>query len=143
MVWFFDQIKGDPLPMATGSDPKETVLRFLDLMEKRDLAAARALLAEGFVMEFPGPVRPDSLEQLVQWAKTRYQFVLKHFEHVDVIESPDGRSVVYCTGTLQGQWTDGTPFQGIRFIDRFELQDQKLLRQSVWNDLALHIPSTS
>ncbi len=37
---------------------------------------------------------------------------------------------------LAGEWPDGTPFDGIRFIDRFELADGKLARQEVWNDLA-------
>ena len=45
---------------------------------------------------------------------------------------------VYCRGRLAGVWPDGTPFDGIRFIDRFELADgiRFIGRQEVWNDLA-------
>jgi hypothetical protein len=39
-------------------------------------------------------------------------------------------------GTLHGVWLDGTPFEGIRFIDRFELADGRIQRQDVWNDMA-------
>jgi hypothetical protein len=45
---------------------------------------------------------------------------------------------VYCHGTLQGQWPDGSAFEGIRFIDRFLVQAGRLVRQDVWNDLAEH-----
>ena len=43
---------------------------------------------------------------------------------------------VYVTGTLHGERPDGTPFEGIRFIDRFEVKAGKILKQDVWNDLA-------
>jgi hypothetical protein len=33
-------------------------------------------------------------------------------------------------------WPDGTPFEGIRFIDRFTIRDGKLADQLVWNDIA-------
>jgi hypothetical protein len=44
--------------------------------------------------------------------------------------------VVYIKGTLSGEWPDGTPFEGIRFIDRFEIKGGKLISQEVWNDIA-------
>ncbi|GAB4188836.1 MAG: nuclear transport factor 2 family protein [Thalassobaculales bacterium] len=106
------------------------VRRFLAAMEARDLAAAEALLAPGFVMEFPGPVRMASLAELVAWAKPRYRFVRKSYERFD-----QAGDAVYCFGTLAGEWPDGTPFAGIRFIDRFTIRDGRLADQKVWNDL--------
>jgi len=44
--------------------------------------------------------------------------------------------VVYCHGTLSGEWPDGSAFSGIRFIDRFTVRAGKLADQTVWNDLA-------
>ncbi len=129
--------------MSEPMNPKDVVLRFLDLMEKRDLKAAQDLLAPDFEMVFPGPVRPASLEQLVTWAQNRYRYVRKTFEQVDSMELGSGRSVVYCSGTLHGEWTNGSPFESIRFIDRFELEGLKLVHQSVWNDMALHLPDQS
>ena len=44
--------------------------------------------------------------------------------------------MVYCSGTLFGVWNDGSAFEGIRFIDRFEVVNNLLTRQEVWNDVA-------
>ncbi|MGB1034547.1 MAG: 4-oxalocrotonate tautomerase, partial [Primorskyibacter sp.] len=43
---------------------------------------------------------------------------------------------VYCRGTLSGEWPDGTAFDAIRFIDRFEIVGDKITKQDVWNDIA-------
>jgi hypothetical protein len=43
---------------------------------------------------------------------------------------------MYCYGTLYGELLDGTPYSGIRFIDRFTVKDGKLVDQMVWNDMA-------
>lgn len=114
--------------------PEQTVRTYLAAMEARELDAARRLLAPGFTMEFPGPVRMTSLEELLAWAKPRYRFVKKTYERFDTTATA-GRAVVYCFGTLGGEWPDGTPFSGIRFIDRFTVQDGTLVDQTVWNDL--------
>jgi hypothetical protein len=92
-------------------NPEAVVRQYLDAMERRDLAAARSLLAPGFTMMFPGGKRFDSLEQLVESARKRY-------------------------GTLHGELLDGSPYSGIRFIDRFTVRSGKLVDQNVWNDMA-------
>ena len=119
----------------TTEQPEALVQRFLILMQERDLPAAQALLAPGFVMCFPGGATMHRLEDLVQWARQRYQRAAKTYERTDSCTT-DGRTVVYWMGTLQGVWLDGTPFEGIRFIDRFELAEGRIQRQDVWNDMA-------
>jgi hypothetical protein len=47
-----------------------------------------------------------------------------------------GATIVYCWGTLSGEWLDGAPFSDIRFIDRFVVRNGRLENQKVWNDLA-------
>ena len=111
--------------------PEKIVRDYLDAMERRDLATAKGFLAPGFFMVFPGNKRFDSLEQLVQSAKGRYRSAKKTYERFDAFE--DG---VYCFGTLYGELLDGTPYSGIRFIDRFTVKDGKLVDQMVWNDMA-------
>lgn len=115
-------------------DPQEIVRQYLQSMEARDLTAAQALLGAGFVMQFPGAAPMTQLSDLIDWAGPRYQSVTKSYEGFDVATS--GGTVVFCRGTLSGIWPDGTPFEGIRFIDRFELRDGKITRQDVWNDIA-------
>jgi phenylpyruvate tautomerase PptA (4-oxalocrotonate tautomerase family) len=122
-------------PGAPAPDAIALVRDYLAAMEARDLARARRQLADGFVMIFPGGVRLSSLEALVEFARPRYRRVRKIYERFDEAPADDG-IVVYCFGTLEGEWPDGTPFAGIRFIDRFTVRDGRLADQQVWNDLA-------
>lgn len=124
------RVPGAPKP--SGSD---VVRDFLAAMEARDLDRAQGFLADGFSMTFPGPARFSSLGELVEWGRARYRFVRKTYEAFDEAAGADG-VIVYCFGTLAGEWPDGTPFQGIRFIDRFTVSGGKLTGQMVWNDLA-------
>jgi hypothetical protein len=125
---------------GTGSGTSGTaaaiVKSFLEAMEARDLARATAMLAPGFTMTFPGGARFTRIEELVAWAKPRYRWVKKRYDRFDETATADGAATVYCYGTLYGEWPDGRPFEGIRFIDRFALSDGKLADQLVWNDIA-------
>ena len=124
--------------MASARSGSELVKTFLETMEARDLAGARAMLAPGFAMTFPGGARFATLEELVAWARPRYQWVRKRYDRFDEVPGAGGESVVYCHGTLHGVWPDGTAFEGIRFIDRFAIRDGRLAGQQVWNDQAEH-----
>lgn len=117
-------------------DPVELVRSYLAAMERRDLPAAEEALGVGFVMQFPGAAPMTRLQELVDWAAPRYRFVTKTYEGFDAMQSEGAAAVVYCRGTLSGEWPDGTAFDGIRFIDRFEVEDGRITRQDVWNDIA-------
>jgi hypothetical protein len=118
------------------NDPAQIVRDYLAAMERRDLAAAKAMLAPGFFMLFPGGKRFETLEALVDWAKPRYRRALKTYDRFDVAPQSDGSAVVYCFGALHGELSDGSAYSGIRFIDRFTVRNGKLADQMVWNDLA-------
>jgi hypothetical protein len=120
------------------SKAEQVVRDYLAAMERRDLAAAKALLAPGFFMVFPGNRRFDSLEALVEWAKGRYRSARKTYDAYEV-----SNDSVFCFGTLHGEWLDGKPYAGIRFIDRFTVRDGKLVDQQVWNDLAEVVHSST
>ena len=122
-------------PAPALPDPVAVVRGFLEAMQARDLETARAALGPDFVMCFPGSAPMHQLEELLDWAAPRYQRVGKVFEGVDVSQTAGAATVVYCRGTLYGAWPDGTPFEGIRFVDRFELEGGRITRQDVWNDL--------
>ena len=77
------------------------------------------------------------LDELVERSRGRYRSVAKDFERVDESWTEAG-AVVYCSGRLHGTWNDGSSFSGIRFIDRFEIEDGLIRRQDVWNDMGLH-----
>ncbi len=119
-----------PLP-----DPADLVRTYLNLMEAREIAAAEAMLGDGFQMVFPGTPPMQTLQELIDWAAPRYRFVKKVYEGFDAMQGAEA-AVVYARGTLSGEWPDGKAFSGIRFIDRFEVTGGKITRQDVWNDIA-------
>ena len=122
-------------PASALPDPSRIVMDYLTAMEARDLDRATGWLSDDFEMVFPGTHPMKSLEDLINWAKGRYRFVRKTYDNVDAFQS-GGAAVVYTAGTLSGEWLDGTTFDGIRFIDRFEVKGGEIARQDVWNDIA-------
>jgi phenylpyruvate tautomerase PptA (4-oxalocrotonate tautomerase family) len=126
--------EGPPTPAPAAPDPEAVVRAFLAALEARDLPAARALMAEGAPMTFPGGAVFETLEALVNWARPRYRFVKKRIDRIESLPA-DGGAVVWCFGTLNGEWPDGAPFEGIRFVDRFEIAAGLIRRQDVWNDM--------
>lgn len=117
------------------SEAIETVRAFLSHLENRDLEAAKDLTGPGFSMTFPGGHCFTSFEDLIAWAKPRYQWVKKHHDRFDTGTADDG-TVVTCFGTLYGVLPDGTEFADVRYADWFLLRDGKIVDQRVWNDLA-------
>ena len=45
-------------------------------------------------------------------------------------------AIVYDSRALYGEWPDGTPFDGNRYVDRFLVSRRKIVRMDVWNDSA-------
>lgn len=121
---------GEPKPNA-----EEIVRTYLSAMQARDLDAAGQWLAPGFTMIFPGGIEFTHTEQLVSWAKDRYQTIGKTYERFEECYGVD-ETIVYCSGTMHGMWPNGEAFSEIRFIDRFVVRDGLLASQIVWNDLA-------
>ncbi|MFT5066293.1 MAG: phenylpyruvate tautomerase PptA (4-oxalocrotonate tautomerase family) [Reinekea sp.] len=124
------------IPAPARPDPSTLVQRFLRAMEAREIDEAQAMLGEGFVMNFPAVPPMHTLQELISWAKPRYHFAKKTYEGYDAMQGAGNQAIVYCRGTLSGEWPDGAAFAGIRFIDRFEITDGKITRQDVWNDIA-------
>ena len=65
----------------------------------------------------------------------RYKWVKKKMERTDVVPGR-GETIVYNLGTLYGEWPDGTPFEGNRYVDRFVVRGGKIVQMDVWNDSA-------
>ncbi len=109
---------------------------FLDLMEDHEIEKARSLLAPDFVAIYPGDRRFTSLEDLAASGSRTYRGVRKqHDLTLHVPANADGIETVIFYGTLKGTWADGSPFEGIRFTDRFRLRGSLIVEQQVWNDM--------
>ncbi|MEE3000271.1 MAG: hypothetical protein VX693_10135 [Pseudomonadota bacterium] len=111
------------------------VKNFLSAMENRNLILAKSFLGDNFKLIFPKNQIFFSLEEVIFWGQKRYNWVKKNYDHFDSLITKN-TIIVYCYGTLYGEWLDGNRFSEIRFIDRFTIKDEKLLDQLVWNDLA-------
>jgi hypothetical protein len=111
---------------------------FLSLFAERRYAEANAFLAPGCRMLFPGGVVYTDCTELPKKASAMYRWVKKVFQRFDEYEAADG-TVVYSYGGLRGEWADGTPFEGIRYIDRFLIRDGRIVDQLVWNDLGVAV----
>ncbi len=111
------------------------VKQFLQLMEARDLKAAEAFRSPQASITFPGGKLFSSQSEMVAASRDRYQWVKKRSDHAEALVHED-RQVVYIMGTLYGVNRHGVAFSGVRYIDRFVLQDGLIIQQDVWNDLA-------
>ncbi|GAA5236013.1 nuclear transport factor 2 family protein [Verticiella sediminum] len=115
------------------------VRRYLAALEARDVEAAQRHLAPDVRITGPGGRTWASAQELVANSAGRYRRIGKHITQVDCLRGDEsGVIVVYCSGTLHGEWLDGTSFAGVRFIDRFECHAHGITRQDVWNDAAEH-----
>ena len=123
-------------PAPALPDPCVLVKQFLEHLGDRRLSDAKSMVSENFVMQFPGAAPMQDFGALVDWAASRYQSIEKQIESTEAFGAASGTTVVYCRGTLSGVWPDGSIFNAIRFVDRFELIDGFITRQEVWNDLA-------
>lgn len=109
---------------------------FLAALEARDVDRAQACLAADVRIVVPGGREVRAVADIVGNSSRRYTRIGKHIERMESLDAPGGSIVVYCLGTLHGAWPDGTAFDGIRFIDRFELRGGRIALQEVWNDAA-------
>ena len=124
---------------ADGPGAREAAARvvrdFLDASMAPDPVRAATFMADDVVIVFTGGrVMPDPAA-VTAFNGARYRWVKKALGDFDPIDRGD-RVVVYATGTLCGEWPDGRPFEGNRYLDRYEVRGGKIIRMDVWNDSA-------
>jgi hypothetical protein len=125
-----------PAPSAAAVDPAAVGAMVLDFLEAQmggRLAEVAHRIAPGCEIVFSGGRRFDSAADITAFNARRYAWVKKRMERIDVAPG-DGCVAVYSIGALYGAWPDGTPFDGNRYIDRFEVRDGLIVRWEVWND---------
>jgi hypothetical protein len=122
---------------AARVDAAAVVDAYLQLCEDRDLDAAAAYLSPAVRLQFPGGAEYRSLAEMVADNGGKYRWVRKRRDRF-AVGTLDGRTTVTSLGTLYGEALDGTPFEGIRYVDVFVLDDDGLIaEQLVWNDLVI------
>jgi hypothetical protein len=111
------------------------VERFLVASMVPDPDTAATFIADDAVIHFTGNTRMSHPNEMAAYNAGRYNWVKKDIERYDVALG-DGETVVYSIGTLYGEWPNGDPFQGNRYVDRFVVRDDKIVKIDVWNDSA-------
>ena len=119
------------------SSPAEIVEAYLTAHMIPDPVAAKAFVAPEFDITFTGGRKMKDPAEASAFNKSRYRWVKKKFERTEVVAggTPE-ETVVYNIGTLYGEWPDGKPFEGNRYVDRFVVRDGKIVQMDVWNDSA-------
>jgi phenylpyruvate tautomerase PptA (4-oxalocrotonate tautomerase family) len=110
------------------------ISKYLKAMEERDIQLAKSFLNSEFLIKCPGGLIFYSLEDFIEWAKTRYKSIMKDIETID-LSFNGAETFVYCHGTLKGEWLDGSSFVNVRFIDKFHIRESRIVQQEIWNDL--------
>lgn len=132
-----------PAPSAAGpardaADAARVVDAFLEASMRPDPEAAAAFMAADVRITFTGGRVFAHPREATAFNAARYAWVKKRILRNDVVPG-DGETIVYNLGELYGEWPDGTPFDGNRYVDRFVVRDGVIVSQDVWNDSAERI----
>ena len=114
------------------------VERFLVASMVPDPETAARYIAPHLAITFTGGRRFGHPSETAAFNANRYKWVKKRIERSDVVPG-NGETIVYNLGTLYGEWPDGTPFEGNRYVDRFVVRGGKIVQMDVWNDSAERI----
>jgi hypothetical protein len=113
----------------------EIVERFLVASMVPDPVTAARYIADDLKITFTGGRKYGHPRETAAFNAKRYKSVKKKMERTDVVPG-HGETIVYNLGTLYGEWPDGTPFEGNRYVDRFVVRGGKIVQMDVWNDSA-------
>ena len=117
------------------AEAAEIVERFLVASMVPDPATAARYIADDLKITFTGGRKYGHPRETAAFNAKRYKWVKKKMERTDVVPGI-GETIVYNLGTLYGEWHDGTPFEGNRYVDRFVVRGGKIVQMDVWNDSA-------
>ena len=126
--------------------PAALVDEFLRIIMIPDPGAARRFAAPDLRIRFTGGRAMNEPADCTAFNASRYKWVKKRIERTETVVTSavtsDARkphvdeTVVYSIGTLYGQWPDGTPFEGNRYVDRYVVKGGLITEMDVWNDSA-------
>jgi len=123
------------MPTDETAEAAAIVEKFLVASMVPDPETAARYVAEPLKLTFTGGRRFSHPRESTAFNAKRYKWVKKAMERSDVVPGHN-ETIVYNIGTLYGEWPDGTPFDGNRYVDRFVVRAGKIVQMDVWNDSA-------
>lgn len=128
---------------AAGAAPAraaDIVNEFLRLIMLPDPLAASRFTSPDMRIVFTGGRNMKEPADCTKFNASRYKWVKKRIARTETVMADSGASlgetVVYSLGTLYGEWPDGTPFEGNRYVDRYVVTGGLITQMDVWNDSA-------
>lgn len=113
------------------------VEEYLRILMIPDPEGAKAFVSPTLQIRFTGGREMRSPADCAAFNATRYAWVKKKFGRTEVVSgATEEEAVVYMIGTLYGEWPDGTPFSGNRYVDRYVVREGRIVEMQVWNDSA-------
>jgi len=133
-------------PQAEFATPAALVDEFLRIIMIPDPVAARRFTASDMRIRFTGGRKMSQPADCTAFNASRYKWVKKRIERTETVVTTAvttagvplqaDETVVYSIGTLYGEWPDGTPFEGNRYVDRYVVKGGLITDMDVWNDSA-------
>jgi len=133
-------------PPAGFATPAALVDEFLRIIMIPDPIAARRFTAPDMRIRFTGGRKMSQPADCTAFNASRYKWVKKRIERTETVVKTAvtaagvplqaDETVVYSIGTLYGEWPDGTPFEGNRYVDRYVVKGGLITDMDVWNDSA-------
>ena len=107
------------------AEAADIVERFLVASMVPDPQTAARYISDELKITFTGGRKYTHPRETAAFNAKRYKWVKKKMERTDVVPG-DGETIVYNLGTLYGEWPDGAPFEGNRYVDRFVVRGGKI-----------------
>jgi len=129
---------GSSLPeVPVAPAPAAVVDEYLRLLMGPEPAAARRLAAPDLRIRYVGGRPMSDPAQAAAFTASRYRWIKKRIDATETVAggTPEA-TVVYSLGMLYGEWADGTPFEGNRYVDRYVVRHGLITQMDVWNDSA-------
>jgi hypothetical protein len=123
------------IPTDETAEAAEIVEKFLEASMVPDPETAARYISADLKITFTGGREYNHPRETAGFNAKRYRWVKKKMTRTDVVPAA-GETIVYNTGTLYGEWPDGAPFEGNRYVDRFVVRNGKIVQMDVWNDSA-------
>src|SRR6476660_7238400 len=128
--------KAEPKNETRGMSDAEVVEAYLTASMIPDPDAAAAYMKPGTIITFTGGREFDHPRGPTGFNARRYRWVKKRMDRFDVCPGA-GETVVYSVGTLYGEWLDGTPDESNRYVDRFLVMGDEIVKPGVCTDSAV------
>lgn len=115
--------------------PTDVVKHFFAAMSKRDFAGMEQVMAPNFKMTVTGGHVFSHPRDFAARSLKQQKSARKTTDKYEEIPTAKG-AIVFAMGSMAGEWNNGTPYEKIRYIDRFEIENGKIVDMNVWSDMA-------